>query len=131
MGHTENICWKRAGKCLSCGSADHRIMNCPVNRTAFQPVTTRTAVSAPVSRGKSGHAGKSKVPARVYALDKNEVEGEADVVEGTLLVSGKLSKVLIDPGSTHLFVRPRFMKELKLNFEILPYLVKVSTPTKK
>ena len=53
------------------------------------------------------------------------------MVEGTLLVSGKLAKVLIDPGSTHSFVRPRFMKELKLRYENLPYVVEVSTPTGK
>ena len=68
---------------------------------------------------------------RVYALDKTEIDGEVDVVEGTLLVSGKLAKVLIDPGSTHSFVRPRFMKELKLKSESLPYVVEVSTPTGK
>ena len=85
---------------------------------------SNSTVNAPVSRGKAGSA-------RVYALDKTEVEGEADVVEGTLLVSGKLTKFLIDPGSTHSFVRPRFMKELKLKSESLPYVVEVSTPTGK
>ena len=39
--------------------------------------------------------------------------------------------MLIDPGSTHSFVRPRFMKELKLKSESLPYVIEVSTPTGK
>ena len=72
--------------------------------------------------------GKTRVPARVYAMDKNEVEGEADVVEGTLTISEKLAKLLIDPGSTHSFVRPGFIKRLGFKTENLPYLIEVSTP---
>ena len=68
------------------------------------------------------------MPARVYALDKRNVESEAEVVEGTLSISGKLAKVLIDPGSTHSFVRPKFLKALGSKSEILPYVVEVSTP---
>ena len=126
-GHNESNCWKRAGKCLRCGSLDHKIKDCLMIRSE----TTRTAADVPVSRGNPGPVGKSKVPARVYALDKSEVDREADVVEGTLLVSGKFAKVLLDPGSTHSFVRPSFMKGLKLQSEILPYIVEVSTPTVK
>ena len=67
----------------------------------------------------------------MYALDKSNVESEADVVEGTLSISGKLAKVLIDSGSTHSFARPKFMKGLGSKSEILPYLVEVSTPTRE
>ena len=69
------------------------------------------------------------MPARVYAIDKNDVESEIDVVEGTLTISGELAKVLIDPGSTHSFARPGFIKILGFKSEILPYLVEVSIPT--
>nr|XP_027066068.1 uncharacterized protein LOC113691937 [Coffea arabica]XP_027066079.1 uncharacterized protein LOC113691946 [Coffea arabica] len=30
LNHPEDICWKKARKCLRCGSADHQIANCPV-----------------------------------------------------------------------------------------------------
>ena len=60
-------------------------------------------------RGRPAAGGKPKVAARVYAMDKAEVGSEADVVEGTLSVSGKLAKVLLDPGSTHSFIRPTFI----------------------
>ena len=49
------------------------------------------------------------MPARVYAFDKTEVGSESDVVEGTLSISGKPAKILIDPGSTHSFGRPKFL----------------------
>ena len=51
------------------------------------------------------------------------------MVKGTLSISRKLAKVLVYPGSTHSFVRPRFLKGLGLKFEILPYLIEVNTPT--
>ena len=47
----------------------------------------------PAPRRRPAVAGKPKVAARVYAMDKAEVGSEADVVEGTLSVSGKLAKV--------------------------------------
>ena len=50
-------------------------------------------------------------------------------MEGTLSISGKLAKILIDPGSTHSFARPGFLKKLEFKSEVLPYLVEVSTPT--
>ena len=69
------------------------------------------------------------MPARIYAIDRSEVDGDAEVLEGTLTISGILAKVLIDPGSTHTFARPGFIKKLRYKTEILPYLIEVSTPT--
>ena len=77
-------------------------------------------MKGPVTQGKLGAAVKPKVAARVYSLDKNEVESDTDVVEGMLSVSGRMAKVLIDPGSTHSFVRPTFMCSLGLKSEALP-----------
>ena len=68
-------------------------------------------INTSISRGKPGPAGKPKVPARVYALNKNEIGEEMEVVEGTLLVSKKFVKVFIAFGSTHSFVRPIFIKK--------------------
>ena len=91
----------------------------------------KPAVEMLAPRERLGPAGKPKVPARVYALDKTDVEGSSEVVEGTLLVTGKPAKVLIDPGSMHSFIRPRLMKGTNLKLETLPYTVEVSTPTWK
>ena len=69
------------------------------------------------------------MPAQVYALDKTEVGSESDGVEGTLSISGKSAKILIDPSSTHSFSRPMFIRDLGLKLKILSYVVEVSTPT--
>ena len=66
---------------------------------------------------------------RVYAIDRSEIGSDAEVVEGTLSISGKPAKVLLDPDSTHSFIRPVFVRKLGLESKILPYVVKVSTPT--
>ena len=42
-----------------------------------------------------------------------------------------MAKVLIDPGSTHTFARPGFIKKLQYKTEILPYLIEVSTSTEE
>ena len=120
-----NDCWKKARKCLKCGSTQHQIKNCPsVNWESLKPLVT-----VPTQSEKSGTAGKPKVPAWVYAVSKEDVDNDADMVEGKLLISGKLAKVLLDPGSTHSFVRPKFIQELGLNMEELPHWIEVSIPT--
>ena len=89
---------------MACGSTEHKIMDCP-------KVQSRGAPSTPRGSGvqkKTGATGKAKVPARIYAIDRSEVDGDAEVLEGTLTISGNLAKVLIDPGSTHTFARPGF-----------------------
>ena len=101
------------------------MMDCP-------KVQSRSAPSTPSGSGvqkKSGATGKAKVPARIYAIDRSEVDSDVEVLEGTLTISGILAKVLIDPGSTHTFARPGFIKKLRSKTEILPYLIEVSTPT--
>ena len=57
------------------------------------------------------------------------MEDDADVVKGTLPISGHLAKVLIDPGSTNSFIRLGFIKRIRFRTEILSYLIEVSTPT--
>nr|XP_027083562.1 uncharacterized protein LOC113705852 [Coffea arabica] len=29
LNHSENDCWRKSGKCLFCGSAEHQVANCP------------------------------------------------------------------------------------------------------
>ena len=51
------------------------------------------------------------------------------MVEGTYSISGVIPKVLIDPGSTHSFARPGFLKKIGFKTETLSYIMEVSTPT--
>ena len=52
------------------------------------------------------------MPARIYAIDRSEVDSDVEVLKGTFTISGILAKVLIDPGPTHTFARPEFIKKL-------------------
>ncbi|CAH2812726.1 MAG: hypothetical protein CBHOC_5420, partial [uncultured Caballeronia sp.] len=54
-GHTVKTCWKKTRKCFQCGSPDHQIAECPIKKD---------------EEGASGSGERPKVPARVYALDK-------------------------------------------------------------
>ena len=103
----------------------YSIKDCPRAR----PEDARDVPSGSGRQKKIGAARKVRVSARVYAIDRNEVESEADVVEGTLIVFGKLDKILVDPGFTHSFIRSRFVKKIGFKTEILSYLMEVSTPT--
>ncbi|CAH2812248.1 MAG: hypothetical protein CBHOC_5380, partial [uncultured Caballeronia sp.] len=53
-GHTADTCWKKARRCFGCGSPEHQVAECPQKKEGG---------------GASGSGERSKVPARVYALD--------------------------------------------------------------
>nr|XP_027100973.1 uncharacterized protein LOC113720231 [Coffea arabica] len=73
--HTEDECWRKARKCLRCGSTEHQIVNCPLISD-----TQSTARSNPKPTNAGG--ARSRVPARVYSLDQQSVPGPTEVVEG-------------------------------------------------
>ena len=113
--HIEKDCWKKAGRCLSCGSTEHQIKDCP-------KVQTRGNSAGAGSSGqqnRTGSATRARVPARVYAIDKNDVEEDANVVEGTLSIPGIVAKVLTDPGSTRSSAKPGFLKNIGFKTETL------------
>ncbi|XP_071921801.1 uncharacterized protein [Coffea arabica] len=58
--HTEDNCWRKARKCLRCGSTEHQIANCPLIKVG---------------------GTRSKVPARVYSLDQQSVLEPTEIVE--------------------------------------------------
>ncbi|XP_073045319.1 uncharacterized protein [Primulina eburnea] len=110
--HEEEKCWRKSGKCLICGSEQHRIQDCPKRTQKTQPTT------------------KSKIPARAYALLGNQEE-EVDptaVVEGTVTILSSSAKTLFDPGATHSFISKVFAHKLPLLFEQLPYSFEISSP---
>ena len=73
----------------------HHVKDCSSTFGAAKPLAI-----APAPPERSGSTAKFKVPTRVYAVNKEDVDKDADVVEGMFLVSGKLVKV-VDPGSTY------------------------------
>ena len=60
-GHREKNCWRKFGKCFSCGSSDHQVKDCPIDKIS---------VPKPVA----------KVPTRMDALDKSDGDGNANTV---------------------------------------------------
>ncbi|XP_073017826.1 uncharacterized protein [Primulina eburnea] len=111
--HNEDKCWRKNGKCLVCGSDQHRIQECPQKS---RPLPAPTAQ-------------KRKIPARVFALTGNEDDIDPTaVVEGTILLLSKTGKVLFDPGATHSFVSSTFVHHLETPSVKLPYILEVSSP---
>ncbi|CAA0843087.1 Unknown protein [Striga hermonthica] len=117
-GHTPNDCWRKLGKCLRCGSSQHQIKDCPKSGA---PADNRTAPEKPGNNS-------ARVPARVFALAGQEAPEATDVVEGTFLVSNHFARALIDPGSSHSFVAPRFAQKLNVPIDYLSSCFEVSTP---
>ncbi|XP_071927217.1 uncharacterized protein [Coffea arabica] len=117
-GHTMDGCWKRQGKCLKCGSSEHQISGCP----KMQEGTTSNA------RPNTSGGSRPTVPARVYAIGDQPVPDFSEVVEGTLPIFHRLTKVLIDPGATHSFVNPSFMSGIDVQPVRLPFDLEIRTP---
>ena len=69
------------------------------------------------------------MPARVYAINQYQVSDSFEVVEGTIPIFHCLTKILIDPGSTHSFVTPTFMYRINVKPEQLPYDLELRTLT--
>ncbi|XP_027171653.1 uncharacterized protein LOC113771250 [Coffea eugenioides] len=125
--HTEDNCWRKERKCLSCGSTEHQIANCPMLPREAR-VTTQ---SSKANSGQSKVEGKNpKVPTRVYSLEPHQVPDSLEVAEGTIPVFHRLARILIDPGATHSFVNPEFRCGIEIQPVSLPYDLEVSTPTR-
>ncbi|XP_071917092.1 uncharacterized protein [Coffea arabica] len=123
--HTENNCWKKEGKCLRCGGADHQLATCPVlsrDGRGNQQLTRTNSEPAKVE------GTKPKIAARVYSMEPQQVPDSSEVVEGTIPVFHRFAKVLVDLGATHSFVNPNFMCGIDIKPASLPYDLEVSTP---
>jgi predicted aspartyl protease len=68
------------------------------------------------------------VKTKVYAMNRDELEAEAAVVEGTLSLHGRPVNVLIDPGSTHSYVSNTCACLMNWDGDELPYDLLISTP---
>ncbi|MQM17029.1 hypothetical protein Taro_049994 [Colocasia esculenta] len=106
-------CWMVAGKCLKCGSSDHKIKDCPrlqqgVQRGVPTPATVAAAVPA------TGRPGRPRAQARVFSLAREDAEQAEHVTEGTVLLLGVHARVLFNTGATHSFISERFARKLAL-----------------
>ncbi|XP_027155647.1 uncharacterized protein LOC113756021 [Coffea eugenioides] len=72
--HTEDNCWRKARKCLTCGSMEHQIANCPL-------ISDAQSASKSNPKPTTVEGTRSRVPARVYSLDQQSVPEPTEVVE--------------------------------------------------
>ena len=63
-------------------------------------------------------------------MDQSEIPDPTEVIEGTIPIFHRLAKILIDPGATHSFVNPNFMKGIEVKPDKLPFDLEVRTPTR-
>ncbi|MQM17114.1 hypothetical protein Taro_050082 [Colocasia esculenta] len=89
--HGGTECWMITGKCLKCGSSDHKIKDC---LRLQQPAPVAVAAAAPAT----GRPGRPRAPARVFALAREDAEHAEHVTEG----------------ATHSFIFERFARQLAL-----------------
>ena len=57
------------------------------------------------------------MPARVYALDQQQVPETTEVVEGTIPVFNPLARILIDPSAIHSFVFVDFINGIDMKLK--------------
>ncbi|XP_027109273.1 uncharacterized protein [Coffea arabica] len=124
--HSENDCWRKSGKCLACGITNHQLANCP-SKMKIGRNTQRPEKS--ISKQTSARGSQPKVPARVYALDHQQIPEATEVVKCTVPICHRLARVLIDSGATHSFVNPNFMRGIDLKPIKLPYDLEGRMPT--
>ncbi|MQL73273.1 hypothetical protein Taro_005630 [Colocasia esculenta] len=62
---------KLAGKCLKCGSSEHRIKDCPRLQQGGQ---RGTAPAAPAAAPVIGRPGRPRAPARVFTIAREDAE---------------------------------------------------------
>ncbi|XP_071902715.1 uncharacterized protein [Coffea arabica] len=79
FNNSKNDCWRKLGKCLFCGSAEHQVANCP-KAPKVGGNTQRPEKST--SKQTSAGGSRPKVPDRVYPLDYQQVPEATEVVEG-------------------------------------------------
>ncbi|MQL81480.1 hypothetical protein Taro_013944 [Colocasia esculenta] len=78
--HGGTECWKLAGKCLKCGSSEHRIKDCPRLQQGGQrggALAPAVAAAAPAT----GRPGRPQAPARVFALAHEDAKQADHVTE--------------------------------------------------
>nr|XP_027124020.1 uncharacterized protein LOC113740684 [Coffea arabica] len=87
--HSEDNCWKKGGKCLHCGSADHQLATCPILKQDGKGSQQPPRINAGPAKGE---VTKPKVAARVYSLEPQQVPDSSEVVEGTIPVFHRFAK---------------------------------------
>ena len=77
--HSENDCWRKGRKCLVCRSTDHQISNCPKKQ---QRKNNAQQGDKTTSRQANERENRPRVPAQVYAINKQQAPESSIAMEG-------------------------------------------------
>lgn len=114
-GHASDQCYWKIKTCFNCENPGHRDIECPKpskieDGRGQQQTSKKLTYPRP-----GGNSQRQSVKGKLFALTKQEVQGLDEVVEGTLFICDTVAHVLIDPGSTHSYVSPKFMHNLRID----------------
>lgn len=68
---------------------------------------------------------------KAYVIAETHELSNHSMIRGTLVVFSSYARILIDRGTSHLFISARFVSASKLWIELLPYPLHVSAPFSK
>ncbi|GKV53900.1 hypothetical protein SLEP1_g60413, partial [Rubroshorea leprosula] len=116
--HGGKECYWQIGACFKCGKTDHLIKDCPVLKGVSQ-------------QPKDQDNKKPRVQGRVFAITEQQAQNTPTVIKGKISISFGNAHVLIDSGSTHSFVSPKYVPFLHVEPETLDCVLMVNTPSKE
>ncbi|GKV24884.1 hypothetical protein SLEP1_g34427 [Rubroshorea leprosula] len=116
--HGGKECYWQIGACFKCGKIDHLIKDCPILKGASQ-------------QPKDQDNKKPRVQGRVFAITEQQTQNTPTVIKGKIPISFGNAHVLIDFGSTHSFVSPKYVPFLHVEPETLDCVLVVNTPSKE
>ncbi|MQL68094.1 hypothetical protein Taro_000337 [Colocasia esculenta] len=73
--HGGSECWLVAGRCLKCGSSDHKIKDCPrLQQGAQRGAPTLEVAAVAAAAPATGRPRRPRAPTRVFALAREDAE---------------------------------------------------------
>ncbi|KAA3484657.1 DNA/RNA polymerases superfamily protein [Gossypium australe] len=141
-------CWVKYNNrvCYKCGSRDHFIWDCHelTEKDNVQNVrTSNTATKGKPSRNMGNARGncgttrdstvrsEARAPTRAYAIRAREETSSPDVITSTFSLYDTNVIALIDPGSTHSYIRMNLVFSKNLPVVYTEFVVKVPNPLGK
>ncbi|KAJ8774320.1 hypothetical protein K2173_011192 [Erythroxylum novogranatense] len=142
------VCRRATGACFHCGSTDHKIASCPLNQAQTSQASREVFHASAGNRGRArgrGGSGQNRpnrssqsetvdrpaVPtssARAYALKARKDQDAPDVIADMVSLFNSKMYALIDPGSSHSYIRVGEVFDKEMLIDQLEYDIHVTSP---